>query len=170
MKVYFYIFTLLVLFVTSCSEDKKTPFELPKNARVLLASDSVKTWKLAQRFNNKTRMNMGDCFLSYRQSFRVNGKVSDNNGEQSNCGPTLYASWKFTKSKKEGYSYIKMTSDQIPELMNIEEDFKFFKVLDLSEELLILQFQHKQFSDKSTTITDFFVPEGTNVKGREFHW
>ncbi|MFK7952847.1 MAG: hypothetical protein AB8B73_08365 [Ekhidna sp.] len=163
------IFSLLVLGISSCSEDKEPPFDLPKNATQLLTSDSVKTWKLAQRFNNNTRMNMGDCFLSYRQSFRSNGKVNDNNGEQNDCGPTLFAEWKFTKSKEDVF-YLKLTSDQIPELMNIEENYKFFKILDMTDELLVLQFQHKQFSNKTTTITDFFVPQEMNVEGREFHW
>ena len=160
---------LLLLLLLGCSSAEEPPFVLPSSAKQLLAGDSTKVWKLAQRFNNRTRMNMGDCFLSYRQTFFSGGMVRDNNGEVKGCGETLEAKWTFVKSQ-QGYYYLRLESEEIPTLMNIEDDFKLFKVLDLTEESMTLQFQHAQFSDKTTTITDFLVPEDVNVEGRTFHW
>lgn len=112
---------------------------------------------------------MGDCFLSYRQTFKADSTMNDNAGENKSCGETLFATWSFVKDEK-GNSYIKLSSDQLPELLQIEEDYKFFKVIDLAEDRLTLQFRHKQFSGKTRTITDFYVPEDVSVEDRDFHW
>ena len=114
-------------------------------------------------------MNMGDCFLSHKETYLTDMRMQDNSGEHFDCGETLFAKWQFVKDKKEN-CYIKWTSAQIPALMNIDEDFKLFKILELSEEQLTIQFKHKQFSSKASTITDFYVPENVIVNGREFHW
>ena len=159
---------LVSLLFFACEQSKRPPFALPENARSLLTNDSSKTWKLARRFNNDTRMNMGDCFLSYRLSFNSDMTLMDNNGEQRDCGETLNAEWKFTKNK-EGYYYLKWTSEQLPTLLNIESNDKYFKILDLSEDQLVLQFYHKQFSSKKTQITDIYVPNDASVN-QEFHW
>lgn len=152
-----------------CSEAKEPAYKLPSNAKFLLAGDSAKTWKLARRFNNETRMNMGDCFLSHRETYRRDMTMANNSGEHSDCGKTLNATWKFVKDKEENY-YVRISSPQLPEIMNIENDYKLFKVLLLKEDQMTLQFRHKQFSNKTTTITDIFVPESSSVKDREFHW
>ena len=43
------------------------------------------------------------------------------------------------------------------------------KVSSLSEKELVLQFKHKQFSNKSMVIVDHLVPENIEVKDRDFH-
>lgn len=62
------ILLIIMLSVISCSKTKE-PYQLPQNAIELISGKNEKTWKLAKRLNNKIRMNMGDCFLSYRQIF-----------------------------------------------------------------------------------------------------
>ena len=167
-KKSFYI-TLVVVLLLACSEEPRPPYQIPKDAKTLLAGSESKSWKLARRFNNKTRMNMGDCFLSHRDTYSSDMTMHNNSGENVDCGETLNAQWKFVKDKNDNY-YIRLRSDQLPAMMNIEEDFKLFKVLYLSEEEMVLQFQHRQFSNKTSTITDIYVPEGVSVEGREFHW
>ncbi|MEQ9299035.1 MAG: lipocalin family protein [Cyclobacteriaceae bacterium] len=164
-----YLIILIGMAVASCAEPEKPPFELPADAMSLLTGDSSKSWKLARRFNNKTRMNMGDCFLEHRDTYKADFTMHNNSGAQSDCGETLNASWKFTKDKK-GNSYIRWTSDQLPQLLNIDKNYKSFKILELSEEQMTLQFSHKQFSDKTTIITDIWVPEDASIEDREFHW
>ena len=112
---------------------------------------------------------MGDCFLSYALTFNPDGSMQDNAGENRDCGETLIANWSFAKTN-EGIYYLRWQGDNLGELMNMEEDFKLFKILQLSDTLMQLQFSHKQFSNKATLITDFYVPNGTKVKGRDFHW
>ncbi len=158
---------LLLLF--ACSEAEKPPYQIPGNHLKLIAGDSAKTWKLARRFNNSTRMNMTGCFLDYKQTFSADGNVRDNLEEFPDCGKSLIGTWNIAKDKGQNY-YLKITSDRIPELLNVEEDFKLFKILHLSNNELILQFRHKQFSSKVTTITDILVPENVKVEDRNFHW
>lgn len=166
MQKYLLIFSVAL---SSCAEPPpEEPYALPENALTLLSSDSTKTWKLARRFNDETRMNMGDCFLAYRQTYQSDMTLHDNNGEQRDCGETLQATWKFVKDRK-GNFYVKWSSAQLPQLMNIEKDYKYFKILHLSADQLTLRFRHKFFS-KTTTITDFYVPEGASVERRDFHW
>lgn len=153
----------------ACGEAEKNVYSLDENAKSYLTSDATKTWKLARRFNNDTRMNMGDCFLSHRETYGADMTMFNNSGQQKDCGETLNAEWKFVKDKDGNY-YIRITSEQLPDLMNIEEDFKLFKVLSLSEAEMVLQFNHKQFSSKTTQITDIWVPEDLEIEGREFHW
>lgn len=112
---------------------------------------------------------MGDCFLAYRQTFRKDSTMNDNAGDNRDCGESLMASWKFVKDEK-GNSYLKLKSGQIPELLKIDKDYKFFKVLRLTEDELKLQFTHRQFSGKLRTITDYYVPEHVSVEDRDFHW
>jgi len=95
--------------------------------------------------------------------------VSDNNGEHHNCGDSLDATWELIKDK-EGHNFIKMTSPQIPLLLNIKEDYKQFKILELEENRMKLAFYHKQFSDRTTTIVDYLVPDHIVVHDRDFHW
>lgn len=160
---------LLIGTIFSCSTEKKPPFNLPNNAMQLIAGDSAKVWKLARRFNNNTRMNMGDCFLSYRATYRKDSIMHDNNGQQYDCGETLTTNWSLYHSD-DNYPYIKLKGGKLKELMNLDKDYKFFKILDLSEKQLVLEFRHKQFSSKETTIVDVFVPENISVEDREFHW
>ena len=171
MKSFSQILVLLsyILILFSCSEEKKAPFSMPKNAETLITGDSVKVWKLAKRTNNNVRMNMGDCFLSYRATYKTDSIMHDNNGEQYDCGETLNAYWSLYNSDK-GVPYIKLKSEQLKKLMNLDVDYKFFKILDLNENQMVLKFSHKQFSSKETTIIDVFVPENVSIKDRDFHW
>jgi hypothetical protein len=153
----------------SCAEDKKPPFNLPENAQSLITGDASKTWKLARRTNNNIRMNMGDCFLSYRATYKTDSTMHDNNGLFRDCGETLTANWLFYNSE-EGYPYIKLKGEQLKKVMNLDVDYKFFKILDLSESQLVLEFSHEQFSSKETTIIDVFVPEDVIINDRDFHW
>ena len=107
--------------------------------------------------------------MAYRQTYLSDMTMHDNNGESANCGETLNATWKFIRDQGDNY-YIKLNSKQLPALMNIEEDYKFFKITHLSEEQMIVQFNHKQFSNKTTLITDTYVPEHVSVEDREFHY
>jgi len=159
---------VFILFL-SCTESEKPPYDLPANAATLISGEKGKTWKLARRFNNGTRMNMGDCFLSYRITYRPDQTMNDNNGDHNDCGPTLYAKWRIVKSEK-GHSYLKIDSDQLPELMGIEASYKVFKILQISADQLTLQFSHRQFSSKKTTMIDVLVPESAQIEDREFHW
>jgi hypothetical protein len=159
---------ILLAFQLSCSKPEEPPYKIPTNATFLMTGDSTKTWKLARRFNNRTRMNMGDCFLSHRETYESNMTMHNNSSVNRDCGETLNATWKFAKDKKGNY-YVRIESKQLPKLMNIDKDYKLFKILRLTEEQMTLQFKHKQFSSKTTTITDIFVPENASVKDREFH-
>ncbi len=93
--------------------------------------------------------------------------MRDNNSEFFDCGRSLNASWKVVS--QDNGSYIKLESEDIPELLNIDENYKFFKIKALSENELVLQFKHKQFSNKSMVIVDHLVPENIEVKDRDFH-
>lgn len=95
--------------------------------------------------------------------------MQDNAGETGECGETLFATWKLGKDKR-GNSFLKLNSGQLPELMQIKEGYKFFKILQLSEDQLVLEYKHKQYGNKSRTITDFYVPEDVHVEDRDFHW
>jgi len=165
----FVIFSCILLSVfLSCKDKPKEPYIIPENAVRLLTADSVKSWKIARRYNGKTRMNMGDCFLGYRLRFRESGLLSDNNGLQRDCGPSLDATWGITTSEKGAY-YLKFKSDQIPALLNQESDEKFFKILYISEDSLTLSYVHTQFNQRRR-ITDYMVREDVEVKDRKFHW
>ncbi|MCP9199196.1 lipocalin family protein [Gramella sp. GC03-9] len=156
---------LAALFL-SCSEEKT--YQLPENAESLLHGDSTKTWKIARRYNNEVRMNMGPCFMSYRQSFSKDHQVSDNNAENDNCGPSLVGNWEFKKGAK-GDPYIKISSPDIPELLNTDKDYKYFKILKLSADTLKLSFKHTQYGNTSRTITDILVREDLDIGDRYFH-
>ena len=162
------ILILILLFFVSCNDKEEIPYQLPENATSLLTADSIKTWKIARRYNGKTRMNMGDCFLEYRQRFRESGFVDDNNDKLRNCGPSLTATWEITISEK-GNPYIKFTSDQIPDLLHQESNEKYFKIIHLSNDSLVISYAHKQFNQKRI-ITDYLVREDVKLSDREFHW
>ena len=163
------IFAGVLIHCMGCASGSKAVYELPANAAELISGQQSKTWKLARRFNNGTRMNMGDCFLSYRVTYHANNTMRDNNGEYTDCGPSLQASWKVMQDEK-GWSYIRLMSDQLPALMNIEENYKFFKIIQLSDQQLTLEFRHAQTTQRKTKIIDVLVPQEVNVEGREFHW
>lgn len=168
MKQLMVLCSLMIFLLVSCGEKSKEPYVIPENTTYLLTADSVKSWKIAKRYNGKTRMNMGDCFLGYRLRFRESGLLSDNNGLQRDCGPSLEATWEITTSEKGDY-YLKFKSDQIPGLLNQESDEKFFKILYISEDSLTLSYVHKQFNQRRRII-DYMVREDVEVKDRKFHW
>lgn len=163
---HFTLLCILVWLLISCGEKETVKLELPQNADWLIAGDSTKTWLLARRYNDDTRMNMGDCFISYRITYKADKSFNDNNGESSNCGPTLKGKW-YTFQNDNG-SFIKWESQQLPELLNIEEQYKYFRLIKLSEDSLVVSYRHTQFN-KERTITDYLVPDGTSVPDRYFH-
>jgi hypothetical protein len=167
--MYKYLLLFCILLPSCYSKPKEAPFVLQANAKSLLTNDSTKSWKISRRFNDGVRMNMGDCFLSYRLIYSADMSMRDNNSEHVDCGNSLEANWQFVRDKKDNY-YVKLSSEQLPELMNIDKEHKYFKILHLSADSLILQFRHRQFSDKWRTITDHYVPEEVYVKDRAFHW
>ena len=150
----------------SCQEDQV--YELPENAATLLTGDSTKTWKLARRFNNNVRMNMGSCFLNYRQSFSVGNIVEDNNGKNKNCGPSLVGTWDFKKGVKNE-PYLRINSPQIPELLSTNKEYKDFKILKLTKDTLEVVFRHNQYGNTSRLITDILVREDLDIGDRNFH-
>jgi hypothetical protein len=111
-----FLFTVFLILLVSC-QDEKHNLKLPDNAVELIAGDSIKTWKLAKRFNNGHRMNMGDCFLSYRVTYQKNFRMHDNNAEHFDCGKSLKAEWKIITNQNG--SFIKLKSKDLPELLNI---------------------------------------------------
>ena len=167
MKYNFAAVLISLLLFTSCSEDTK-PYELPANALSLLHGDSTKTWKIARRYNDEVRMNMGPCFMDYRQTFQNNNTVSDNNAINTDCGPSLKGEWELKKSSK-GHPYIKISSKDIPKLLNTEKNYKNFKILKLNKDTLKLSFRHKQYGNKYRTITDVLVREDLDIGDRYFH-
>ncbi len=112
-------------------------------------------------------MNMGDCFLSYRISYLTDGTFHDNNGQHNDCGPTLRGTWKLVTTEKG--SFIKIMSPQLPTLLDIDKEEKFFKIKQLSKNELVLRFGHKQYGNKVTVVIDHLVPENVKVKDRDFH-
>jgi len=94
--------------------------------------------------------------------------MNDNNGKHNGCGESLNAKWEIVKNEN-GISFIKIESNQLPKLMNIEDNFKYFQILELTKEKLTVTYQHKQFSNKVMWIKDFYVPESVKVKDRDFH-
>ena len=168
MKYYLFLLTILsILFLYSCSNESK-PYQLPDNARQLIHGDSLKVWKIARRYNDDVRMNMGPCFLDYRQTYEVNQQVFDNNGSNSDCGPSLIGKWEFKEGKK-GQPYLKISSPDLSKIMNTDKDYKYFKVLKLTKDTLKLSFKHKQYGNKSRTITDILVRENLDIGDRYFH-
>lgn len=107
--------------------------------------------------------------MSHRETYNNDMTMRNNSGEHNDCGETLFAAWRFVKDTEENY-YIKIKSDQLPELMKTEKNYQLFRVLQLCDEQMTLQFNHKQFSGKTTTITDIYVPEHVAIEDREFHW
>lgn len=165
-----YLFFLILssgMLYWSCSKEVKQPYVPPSNVIDLIAGDSAKVWKIAKRYNGKTRMNMGDCFLGYRQTFSQTGGVYDNNELLDNCGPSLKGTYEIIKDSL-GYTHIRIASDQIPELMNIEETYKDFRIFYLSNDSLHISFTHTQFGTKRR-ISDYLIQEEIEVKGRNFH-
>ncbi|WP_298761969.1 hypothetical protein [uncultured Psychroserpens sp.] len=169
LKVILLYFAIITLSTSSCTKEKKAPYIIPEHAITLIAGDSAKVWKLARRTNNNVRMNMGDCFLSYRATYKTDSIMHDNNGAFRDCGETLTTNWTLYQSD-DGHPYIKLKGEQLKKLMHLDVDYKFFKILDLSETQMVLEFRHKQFSSKETTIIDVFVPDSVSIKDRDFHW
>ncbi|HAA13687.1 MAG TPA: hypothetical protein DCE41_19130 [Cytophagales bacterium] len=159
---------ILLLLLGGCGASEPE-YTHPAQAKTLLASDTTKVWKLAHRLNDGTRMNMAGCFLTHRWIFTPKGTMRDNAGEHEDCGETLHASWKFVKNDADQY-FLKLSSDQFPALMNTEGDTKYFQLLALSDEKLMVRFRHAQFGGKDRTITDTYVPENKAVADRDFHW
>lgn len=164
----FRLLYVLIFLMISCNEPKSEPYILPDTAVTLISADSLKTWKIAERYNGNVRMNMGPCFMSYRHTFFKDSTFYDNNGETRDCGESLKGKWHLHTNAK-GVPYIKLVSPQIPQLLNIPEDHKFFKILYLSKDTLKLAFEHQQYGNKKRIITDLLVREDLDVGDRYFH-
>ncbi|WP_298312764.1 lipocalin family protein [uncultured Aquimarina sp.] len=162
------LLALVIIITSSCSKSNKEPYQIPENAIELIAGTSGKTWKIAKRHNDGTRMNMAGCFLSYRTTYNPDMTMKDNNGEQHDCGPSLIANWEITQSKK-GHYFIKLKSDQLPKMMNIEKNYKSFQITYLSKDSLQLRYRHAQFSGQVRTIVDLYVQEDVVAPNRDFH-
>jgi len=162
------LFIILLFINYACSDGNKEPYQIPENSVELISGTSGKTWKIAKRHNDGTRMNMAGCFLSYRTTYSPDMTMKDNNGEQHDCGPSLIANWEIIQNKK-GHYFIKLKSDQLPKLMNIEKDYKFFQITHLNKDSLELKYRHAQFSGQVRTIVDLYVQEDVVVKNRDFH-
>ncbi len=161
------VIALLVL-CFSCQKEQQTRYEVPETINTLIAGDSAKVWKIAKRYNGKTRMNMGDCFLSYRQTFSKDGTVLDNNEENQDCGPSLKGNWSVVKDTL-GYSHIRIESPQIVELFGAEQDYKDFRIFYASVDSLHISFLHTQFGERRR-ISDYLVQEDITVADRDFHF
>ncbi|KAA1248162.1 lipocalin family protein [Aquimarina sp. RZ0] len=159
---------LLFLLFFSCTPSKKEPYQIPENTMLLLAGDKGKIWKIAKRYNDGHRMNMAGCFLSYRATYLPDMTMKDNNGEQHNCGDSLIANWSIIQNK-EGHYFIKLKSEQLPELMGIEKNYTYFQITYLTKDTLQLQYRHAQFSSKVRTIVDMYVQEDIRIPNRNFH-
>jgi hypothetical protein len=166
-KLRFLILGFIFLSVLSCGNPEKEIYRLTENPESLITNDSIKVWKIAKRMNNGYRMNMGYCFLEYRLSFTNDMIVKDNNGDSEDCGNSLEANWSLFSN--DNGDFIKYKSESLKQLMNIEEDFKFFRILHLSSDSLVVTYKHKQYSNNSLTIIDYYVPEDRVVKDRDFN-
>jgi len=162
------LFVFFVLAFLACAKEEKKGYTPPENTIALLTNDSSKVWKLARRYNGKTRMNMEGCFMKYRQVFYANMTVEDNNALNANCGPSLKGGWSLLK-KENGLTYIRIQSEDIPELLNQKDDFKDFKILHVNQDSLAISFYHNQFGSKKR-ITDYLVREDFKVSDRNFHY
>ena len=160
-----YIFNIVAVFAsfTSCSNKD---FVLPENANQLLTNNSSKTWKLAKRYNDNHRMTMGDCFRFYRVTYFSDGKTMDNNSDNEDCGESMNANWNFHAD--ENGSFIKLKGEKVKILLHQEKDFKYFKIFELTDSLLVIKFRHKQVGNTSRLITDYLVPEHHEVNEMMF--
>lgn len=114
-------------------------------------------------------MNMGYCFLLHRDTYWSDGSFQNNSEENPDCGESLLAQWSIVQDSI-GNSYIKLKGAKIPDLMGIDKDYKFFKILNLTEETMVLEYKHRQFSDQWRTIKDYWVRGDIDIEGRDFHW
>jgi len=118
------ILVILILFLFSCNDNEI--YTLPENAEHLIYGESSKSWKIARRYNDDIRMNMGPCFMEYRQTFEQDKTVSDNNEKNKGCGASLHGTWYFVKGPQD-QAYIKITSPDMPELLNTEKPETIFQ-------------------------------------------
>ncbi|AHM61346.1 hypothetical protein D770_15460 [Flammeovirgaceae bacterium 311] len=153
-----------------CCCQQEPGYELPANAAKLLAGDTLKSWKLAYRYNGGVRVSMGPCYYGYRQIFKTDGTFHDNNGEQkADCGESMQGSW-YLRRDKENRPYLSLKSSLIPAAFGIDKDIKDFQIVELSDQKLVLRFRHALFTSKTTLIEDTLVPEDVEVADRDFHW
>ena len=172
MKASTLLIILIALFWFNCSSEKEeVVFQLPENASELLAGKDAKTWKLAKRTNGKTRVNMGECTMAYRQTFERNNKVADNNKTREDCGPSIEGTWQFSYDKKKR-PYLAITSEMLPKLFKLKNGgkTKHFQIVTLTDSLFVYRFAHELFTNKTTIIEDVLIPENVIDNGRNFHW
>ncbi len=163
---------LLLLFTGPllCACQQEPVYQLPENAAQFLAGDTLKSWKLAYRYNGGVRVSMGPCYYGYRQTFKTDGTFHDNNGEQSaECGESMHGKW-YLRHDKNNKPYLSLQSSLIPEAFGINKDIKDLQIVELNDQKLVLRFKHALFTSKTTLIEDTLVPEDVEVADREFHW
>lgn len=112
-------------------------------------------------------MNMGDCFLKYRQIFKRNDSVFDTNSNNSGCGKSLKGVLEIRKDS-QNFTYIKFRSRQILELLGTQESYKDFRIIYASKDSLHLSFIHKQYGQEHR-ISDYLVPINVQISDRDFH-
>lgn len=156
------------LFGISACKEKHIPYILPSHALSLIHGDSAKTWKIARRYNDDVRMNMGPCFMRYRQTFNKNKSFVDNNEMNPDCGPSLKGDWQLINNSK-GDHFIKLSSPEIPNVLHTEKDYIYFKILKVGRDTLEISFRHKQYGNKFRTIRDVLVRDNLDIGDRYFH-
>ena len=122
--------------------------------------------EIGQTLQQRDSDEYGRLFSCFRQSFNLNKSFSTSAPGRSDCGDPMIGSWTLAQDP-DGFSYIRLESEQIPEMLNIEEKFKLFKIKMLTDSLMVLQFNHAQTTKKQTTIVDYFVLEDVKV---DDHW
>ncbi len=164
--------TIAVIVISACgSENEYKIYNLPDQAATFLSGETGKTWKLAKRVNNGTRVNMGECTIGYRQTFLPDFAVSDNNSEMYDCGESMNGTWELIENKK-GAAFLTITSDLVPKYFKVPEGSKtkYFQLVELSPGVLVYKFKHELFSTKTSIVVDVLVPEDSVVDDRNFHW
>lgn len=171
MKLTYSLCLLLFLFNCSTEEKEEGIYALPSNAAELLTGKVSKTWKLAKRTNDGMRVNMNNCTLAYRQTYTSSQQVSDNNEQNPDCGPSVSGSWQFSYDSKKR-PYLAITGDIIPTLFTVKEGSKtkFFRIVFLSDSMLVYRFPHQLFNKETTIIEDTLIPENAPEGDRNFHW
>lgn len=158
----FLVSILVIITIAACSPQKEyVVYRLPENAGDLLSGVKSKTWKLARRLNNGTRVNMGECTYGYRQTFMADGNVSDNNSGMYDCGESMNGTWRLYENHN-GAAFLSITSEVVPKYFKVDEGSKTkgFQLVELSPGVLVYKFKHELFSTKNFHRYGYFSSRG----------
>ena len=164
-------FGLMLLILWGCGSGESSKiFRLPPDSDQTLAGTNRKTWKLAKRTNNGTRVNMGECTLHYRQTFYANHQVEDNNSLRSDCGDSMNGKWNLSENES-GVAYLSIASEVVPKYFEVPEGSitKHFQLVELTDKSLVYTFKHKLFSTKPSIVVDYLIPADSVFEDRNFH-